>query len=345
MTKGCFVLGASRCGSTMLSQMLRTHPAILSLSELITNQATAGLLPGPVSGREFWARLSTPGRLQRKLANPDAAPDEFLYHRVPSRRFDPHACPPILAVTLPHLFDDPDSVFDQLEGHFATRPVRPLADHYHALFQWLAARTGRGVWVERSGGSLVAARTLTQEFPEARFVVLLRDGRDVALSMQRYLPARMAIWFWRNARRLGLDVLSPDGHIGRARWIDLAARLGGRTLPIDRILATQPSLRDCAAFWSALTRHGLSAVRQIDPERRLILHYDDLVRDPSAVLTRLTGFLDQGAAPDWLTQAAQIPRLARHRRLDLPASTQRALADWTAGAEAMQQDLLSQQGS
>lgn len=343
MMRGCFVLGASRCGSTMLSQMLRPHPAILSLSELLTNQATAGLLPGPVSGPDFWARLARPGRLQRKLVNPDAAPDEFLYHHVAPRRFDPYACPPILAVTLPHLFTDPDSVFDRLEGHFVAQPSRPLADHYRALFDRLAVETGRNHWVERSGGSLIAARTLARDFPEARFVILLRDGRDVALSMQRYLPARMAIWFWRNAGRLGLNVLSPDGHIGRARWIDLAARLGGRMLPINRVLATEPSLQDCAQFWSALTRSGLSGVKQIAPDRRLVLHYDDLVRDPLAVLTRLMCFLGEDAAPDWLTRAAKVPRVIRPRRLDLPDAQQWALTDWTASAETMQHDLLTQQ--
>lgn len=342
MTKGCFVLGASRCGSTMLSQMLRTHPVILSLSELITNQATAGLLPGPVSGPDFWARLSTPGRLQRKLANPDAAPDEFLYHRVPSGRFDPYACPPILAVTLPHLFDDPDSVFDRLELHFATRPLRPLADHYHALFHWLAAETGRRHWVERSGGSLVATQTLAREFPEARFVILLRDGRDVALSMQHYLPARMAIWFWKKAASVGLDVLAHDAHIGRSRWIDLAARLGGRTLPIDRILATEPSLRDCARFWSALTRNGLAAAQQIAPDQRLVLHFDDLVHDPRGALMRLMRFLDEDAPAGWIESAARVPRIRRPRRLDLSDAEQGVLTDETADVEALQRHFVNE---
>lgn len=131
-----------------------------------------------------------PRPLISKLANPDVAPDEFLYHRIAGGRFDPYHCPPILGVTLPHLFADPDAVYTALAPVVQGFARQTRDAHYRQLFALLAQhRGGAAVWVERSGGSLLAVRTLASLFPQAGMVLLLRDGRDVVLSMQGYRPA------------------------------------------------------------------------------------------------------------------------------------------------------------
>lgn len=51
----------------------------------------------------------------------------------------------------------------------ATAPA-PAPVHYARLFAWLATRSGRDTWVERSCGSLRLVQRLERAFPDAKFV-------------------------------------------------------------------------------------------------------------------------------------------------------------------------------
>ncbi|WP_299948079.1 sulfotransferase [uncultured Ruegeria sp.] len=340
LMNGAFLINASRSGSTMMSTILRQHPDVLSLSELIATQGARALLPGGISGQAFWKQLSEPTALMRQLANPKTAPGEFLYHTVDERRFDPFNCPPILAVTLPHLFEDPDAVFDDLADIVPDLPRQNRADHMRAVINNLGEKTGRKFWVERSGGTLLATSALAHAFPEARFVVLLRDGRDVSLSMQNYKPARFVIWFWKLASRFGIDVFKPGTQIGSAGWIAMAEKLSGRALPMARILNTKPSIADAAACWSALTKSGLEQFRDIPNERRLVMRYEAVVADPKTELSRLSRFLALPKNSNWLEFGAGVPRAFPPRHTALPMSEQRALANLTEAARAESDQLV-----
>ncbi|PRY92064.1 sulfotransferase family protein [Hasllibacter halocynthiae] len=311
---GGLILGSARCGSTLVSRILRLHPSILSLSELFATAGPYAFRPARVSGARFWARLSTPSRAFSAIANPETAPGEFLYGAAPYSAHDPWRCPPILAVTLPHLSDDPDALFAKLGAEARDWGVRDLGDQYRALFAALARHVGgRRIWVERSGGSLVAARTLLSTFPEARPVLLLRDGAETALSMRDYPAARVAIWAWRRLRPIGIDLLGEAGHYGRGAAWPLVAALGGLGA-VRRIAATQPSLTDCGAFWSAVTSAGL---RALDGHAPLAIRYQDLCRAPRPEIERL-GLYIAGDAPEaWLAAAERLPRRRPSRIPDL----------------------------
>lgn len=338
--KGAFLVSASRSGSTMMSTILRAHPDVLSLSELMTTQGSRALLPGRVNGRAFWQQLATPTPVMRHLANPDSAPSEFLYHKVSGGRFDPFDCPPILAVTLPHLSENPDAVFDRLARAVPQFPAQTRADHYRALIEMLGADMGRRFWVERSGGTLLATAALAHSFPQAKFVVILRDGRDVALSMQNYKPARFLIWFWKRAKMLGIDVFKPGTQIGSASWIALIERLSGRFLPMQRILNTRPSIEDTAACWAALITSGITQFQSLPPGRRLVVHYEDVVGDPAAQLARMAQFLDLPQDAAWLDYGIGIPRAFQPRYLSLPIAEQTKLGELTAPARALSDQLV-----
>lgn len=323
--RGGLVLGSARCGSTLVSQVLRLHPDVLSLSELFSTAGPHAFRPArpgaTISGARFWQRLATPSRALSRMGNPALAPAEFLYGRQPSPAFDPFFCPPVLAVTLPHLSDDPDALFQRIGARAALRPDLPLADHYRALFADLAGDAGGKVWVERSGGSLAAAGTLRAMFPEARPVLLLRDGPDTALSMRDYPAARLAIWMWRRLRPLGIDLLGQRSHYGRgALWPAISA-IGGR-IGVGAILSRRPSLKDCGAFWSAVTLAGL---RGLDGAKPLVLHYEDLCRQPRSQLVRLGIYLTGRAPADWLDAASALPRPRPSRAAALPEADRRVL--------------------
>lgn len=298
-----FLVSASRSGSTMMSEILKLHPEILSISELMVTQGARALLPGKISGQAFWRQLSKPTGVMRQLANPEASPKEFLYQ---GGRFDRFRCPPLLAVTLPHLFDQPDDAYARLEAHVPDFPRQTRPDHYRALFAKLSEQTGRKFWVERSGGSLLATSALAEAFPEAKFIVLMRNEEDTARSMQNYKPTRFMIWVWKRARALGLDIMRPDASFGRSRSMALAEKLGG-ALPMKRIMAQEPAFEDCLEFCRALSASGLSQVDRLEPTRVRFVHYEQMLETPREELCRLVEFLDLSPDESWLNVAAKIP--------------------------------------
>ncbi|SIT17098.1 sulfotransferase [Paracoccus saliphilus] len=327
---GGLILGSARCGSTLISRILRSHPDILSLSELFSTAGPWAFRPDRLDGARFWSQLAKPSRTLSQVGNPSAAPGEFLYGNVSQPAHDPYLCPPILAITLPHLSSNPDALFRDLATTMEQRGDMELGDHYRALFTDLSVRMGgRGVWVERSGGSLVAAETLRRMFPEARPVLLLRDGPETALSMRDYPAVRLAIWMWRHLRHFGIDLLHPQYHYGRGRIWPLLSAIGGR-FGLSRILDTRPSLQKTGAFWSAVTKTGLEGLKGAAP---LILRYEELCNEPRREVERLGLFLTGSAPESWLDRAETFPRKPSQRMKALTRWERRELQDACAPGE------------
>jgi hypothetical protein len=149
-----FVVSTGRCGSGLLSRILRANPDVLSIEEVFGAVPAEDLLTGRLDGRGFWRRVAG-------------------------------AAPVVSRATLRTLTDDPGRLYDWLAAVVPRWPARPVPDHYRHLFSLLAERCGGPVIVERTGGSLRFVAGLHRAFPEARFVYLSRDGVECALSMSR----------------------------------------------------------------------------------------------------------------------------------------------------------------
>lgn len=187
-----FIVGTGRSGSTALSRIVHAHPDVLSLNEFLSSVQSRGFPEGRLDGGEFWRLLADPNpQFERMIRNGVPMP-EFLYTRRPGRfATETTGIPALSLMVLPHLTDDPDGLFDELEGQVRGWPDRTAAGHYEALFNLLCTRFGRTAVVERSGYSLHRVPLLRKAFPQARFVHLFRDGPDCALSMKpaHRLPA------------------------------------------------------------------------------------------------------------------------------------------------------------
>lgn len=98
---------------------------------------------------------------------------------------------------------------------------------YTALFPMVANANSAGVWVDKTPNNAVFARFLHAWMPQARLLEIVRDGRDVALSLQRMtwrkadLVEALAWWARRmRAAQRALAVL-PDGWHMTVRYEDL----------------------------------------------------------------------------------------------------------------------------
>ena len=135
-----FIVGTGRCGSTMLSRVVRHHPEVLSVSEFFTSLGSRAFLGWRPSGEAVFRRLETLPPKGRAFLESGLTVGEFLYEFGPESRYRPHSIPPILGATLPHLSDEAESTWDELGPALRCRGRETLAKQYRFVFEWLAHR-------------------------------------------------------------------------------------------------------------------------------------------------------------------------------------------------------------
>ena len=331
-----FVVGTGRCGSTMLSNMLREHPKVLSLSEFFAWLVDSGtrlaetFSPTPLNGERFWDVAAAINSVSSFGYRHRIPCDEQLYpYEAPSSRFSAQTgVPAILITSLPHLTTDHDALFDLLRDEVRTWPERTMAKHYEALFAWLVVHFGKELWVERSGGALHMLGYYERMFPKARFIHVARDGRDVALSMQGHLGMRLYFVMSTLAQHLGVDPIeSADRQFVDRVPPELQAFLPER-FDADAFRALRMPATLCAQYWAFQIETGLGVLRSLPPERLLTVRYEDVIADPERQLDAISGFLgEEMVDEEWALRCAATVRRPRSTWRDLPADQASAIAE------------------
>ncbi len=333
-TEQVFVVGTGRCGSTLISNMLRLHPHILSLSELFSFvsdlgcQIAAAFPEGAIEGERMWAILAAQLPRQNLMLRHDVAMPEVLYPwRDPNSRFDAQSgVPAISQVCLPHLSDTPDALFEQLQALVCSLPAAPVAVQYQRVFAWLAQQQQAPVWIERSGGGLRIVARLIQQFPKARFIHIVRNGPDTALSMSRHRGFRFVFAAFQLLEMLGVDpYVSPDRRL-EGDLSDEQASLLPEHFCKQAFLdfSTPPPM--CGHYWSGEICHGLTLLQALPREQLLTLRYEDILQQTMPTISRLLHFIRRASDAEpldsvdahWLTQAAKLVHLPTSSAQDLP---------------------------
>jgi hypothetical protein len=299
------VLGTSRCGSTMLSKMLAKHPDVMSISEFWRCFLETGdsIPTHAMSGEEFWQRVNDPAPFFDGLVV--AGVGDVPIQPFPSRFNYRTGMPPFCRILSMSIGEPPDPLWDSLGEAASARPVQPVAEHCRALFADLAARRGRTVIVERTGGSLDYVGLLLEQFPEARFVFLHRDGADTVLSMSRHPLVRFSA-----IKELADSLFSESPSATELVPEELRGLTpedfeGVVAPPFDksRFQAFHVPLTYFAGMWSAMTRTGTREVRRVPPDRRTTLRYESILTNPRKEMTGLAEFMGIPADSAWLDWA------------------------------------------
>lgn len=303
------VLSTGRCGSTMLSEILNTHPRVLSLSETFTTVGQGPFRRRRCSGKQIWRAFSRQSKWLHEGLR--AGYEEALYpFGSPGARYTRDNVPSLACTTLPHLADECDALFDELAQVVPAWPRRRPSEHFRELFEWLCRRFGRDVWVERSGASLLLASRLRRDYPDARIVHIYRDGRDAALSMRGHYVFSTLVATTRAVRSAGIDAM---GSIAKSRhwnrispWVEW---IGGTFLSPKRLPYRKLTLGDYGRFWSAMVERSRWVLADLHPEALLNVKMEDMQAEPTEQIRRLIRFvapeLEDG---EWVRAAAAIPR-------------------------------------
>jgi hypothetical protein len=162
-----FVVGATRSGTTLLRLMLDAHPQLAIPSE-------THFIPEVIEA------------VDERGTGPDRLIELLVAHR---------------------RWGDFDLEADDLrERLVALDEPFTAAEAVRAFYRLYADKEGKPRWGDKTPGYLRKMRTIQAALPEARFVHLIRDGRDVALSVleQQFGPqtieAAAELWRERIAR-------------------------------------------------------------------------------------------------------------------------------------------------
>jgi hypothetical protein len=147
-----FIVGVGRSGTTLLRMMLDAHPQLAIPPE-------THFVPKLIGAAEAWR--VTPERLLEVVVN------------------DPHR----------RWGDFGIAEEEYLERLREIRRVNQ-ADPVRAFFRLYAEKADKPRWGDKTPGYLSRMRRIKRTLPESRFVHVIRDGRDVALSWNRRLEQR-----------------------------------------------------------------------------------------------------------------------------------------------------------
>lgn len=187
--------------------------------------------------------------------------------------------------------------------------------------------SARKTLVEKTVGNVLRIPFVVRTLPKARYVYLIRDGRDVVESamrcwrepprMQDLLP-KMRMFPW--LRSSGYAVRYARSALGRLLGSEAHVRTWGPVYPgMTEDASRLPLLDVCAKQWLACA-DAFDADRATLPVCHVV-RYEDLARDPSRVAKDVARFLllpDGDHVVEWAMANVLGAHVGRHQHLAEP---------------------------
>jgi hypothetical protein len=154
-----FVGGTGRSGTTIVARLLGLHPAYHTIATEMKFHSVWRGLPDVARGRTSYGEFRElmldrwMERLLRQPSKPKTTPDTVR------------------------------EALDDLSGDLWKDPWQAGARFTARLLDPIPMATGKAGWIEQTPTNAANAPGLLRMFPDARFIVCLRDGRDTAASV------------------------------------------------------------------------------------------------------------------------------------------------------------------
>ncbi len=174
----------------------------------------------------------------------------------------------------------------------ASDATGPTAQRIAREFFLVTGRSKR--LIDKTPRNALRVPFIARVFPDARFVFLVRDGRDNVNSL---------INAWRTPRYRTYRLPEPHSISGAdPQWWKFVLYPGWR----DDVAG--PLERVCARQWIASNEHALDAFEEMPQARWTLLRYEELVTRPDAEVARVLSFLELPHDTDVMSRAAALDR-------------------------------------
>lgn len=319
MSEKTFIISAGRSGSTALSNCINMHPHLLSLSEFFMSihfQASQedkwiGLSDEVWDGEKFWAFLSekAPSLIPFYMKK-GVSFKEFLYNITETSKFNEKTgIPGIISMPLPHITNDPDSLFEEMETVVKHFPKDHLSNQYNRLFSWLLNKFQKEVWIERSGLSILFVDQLLKMFPDAKFVFLYRDVRENIMAFNRFQGFKLGMAFKQAYEETGLK---PSDNNTRPEDFGDLSWLHPDQFSIEKLNKFEIPFQTFGAELASAVLHTEETLAKLPSHQVHHLCYEKLVKNPKDNLKQLITFINNGwdekTDDMWVEKAAPIFR-------------------------------------
>ena len=215
-----FIVGCPRSGTTLLQRMLDHHPMLAIAND-------THLIPAGLKGEHIEADPPLTAEMVARVRN---------YRRL-------------------HRLGSAPETIDACAAAHST-----YGEFIRGLFADFAQRKGKPVAGEKTPDYVRHIPLLAKLFPTAKFIHIIRDGRDVALSVR--------------------DWATPTKGPGRLDFFQ------------------QDPIAVSALWWSWQVAHGRRDGAALASSRYMEVRYEDLVADPTTALGHLTDYLELPEAPE-----------------------------------------------
>lgn len=159
-------------------------------------------------------------------------------------------------------------------------------------------RSGKSLFIEKTPSNVFRLSFINAVFPEARFIHIIRDGRDVSLSAERKWtsrPDRSAIF--RRLTRFEIPLKDLPYYIfdavrdviGRTVFPSKGFVWGPRFEGIHKFRAQHSVIETCAMQWAKSMTALAKDLKKIEPGRLHTVYYENILDEPkSQILSLLT---------------------------------------------------------
>lgn len=277
-----FIGGTGRSGTTLVARLLGYHPkAFVPKWETQFLVAPKGLLSCLEGGRaedfELFSELMR-GRWFQRLVSP-GTPREYSAGLCEELSIEQ------VEMALLRLKQELDRV------PTGNNAVSFLSDLYSDKIHL----SGSTLFGEKTPANLIFADRLQNNFPDMRFVHVIRDGRDVLSSI-----------------------------LSRSFWPITGTLLS----PPDSRFTGEVTFESAVEYWPTVLRHGETALSAI-PENRIIqLRLEDLIDSPKKTLTKLFDFLEIGWDDAVLQQPIRSSSVGRWKNDLTPSQAEMATREY-----------------
>jgi len=226
---------------------------------------------------------------------------------------------------------------------------KEVIDFIRSRFADIARRQGTApgaespIVVEKTCANSLRVPFIDAVLPEARYLYLVRDGRDVIDSaMQRRKAPLDLRYIAAKARYVPVtDLPYYAGSYGLTRLKKLLSKEGALSVwgprfeGMQDIAANQDLRAVCAAQWARCIEKSDEAFENIAPERVLRIHYEDFVRSPVENLESIAAFVERPISTEFAARVAADVRVG---------SVGKGTRAFDSGTLSFMQNALSQHG-